>query len=72
MTLDERAKLIEQLTGGTAYLVVVQPDGGVQVERFHPNGGSSGIGYGADTPQAMHLRSPLEHFRHGSSHEGQW
>lgn len=72
MTLDERAKLIEQLTGGTAYVVVVSPGGGVQVERVHPDGASSAIGYGAETAQALHLRSPLEHFRHGSSHQGPW
>lgn len=72
MTLDEKATMAEGITGGTAYLVVVVPGGSVQVDRYHPDGGSSGIAYGADLPEAAALTDALERFRKGSSYPGPW
>jgi hypothetical protein len=72
MTLDERAALAEQVSGGTAYLVVVHPDGSVMVDRHHPDGGRSGIGYGAELPEAGMVRAALDRFRAGSSYQGRW
>jgi hypothetical protein len=72
MNLQERADAIEDIGGGTAYLVVVNPNGGVMVDRLHPDGTYSGIAYGALTSEAEAIRSPLARFRSGSSHEGEW
>jgi hypothetical protein len=72
VNLQERAELTEATSGGTAYLVTVLPQGGVMVDRHHPDGGNSGIAYGAFLPEAEAIRTALERFKRGSSYEGKW
>jgi hypothetical protein len=62
----------EGIGGGYAYLVVVRPDGGVTIDRDHPDGGHSGIAYGAETFEAGLVRRAVDRFRSGSSHPGRW
>jgi hypothetical protein len=72
MNLAERAELEEAISGGPVYLVVTRPGGGVGITRVHPDGGISAISYGAELAQASSITEALNHFRSGSSHEGEW
>lgn len=62
----------EEISGGTAYLVVIAPEGSVHVERVHPDGSTSGISFGGLTAEAIAVREMVDRFRTGSDHRGEW